>query len=108
MSRDSSSAPVSSPDGGSRNAGRPLPWITGEPDTEDGRRREVPMANVCVARTGRATCAGGRGVCHPRGAGREPADTARSRQDQLVLGWRADDPKVACKRLPPFRDVATF
>ena len=26
----------------------------------------------------------------------------------LVLGWPPGDPRVACKRLPPFRDVAAF
>jgi hypothetical protein len=26
----------------------------------------------------------------------------------LVLGWPPDDPAVACKRLPPFRDAAAF
>jgi hypothetical protein len=26
----------------------------------------------------------------------------------LVLGWPPGDPRVACKRLPPFRDAATF
>lgn len=26
----------------------------------------------------------------------------------LVLGWPRDDPRVACKRLPPFRDATAF
>ncbi len=26
----------------------------------------------------------------------------------LVLGWPPEDPRVACKRLPPFRDAAAF